>query len=121
MATMKITLDTLKRVYLFTTVFYYFGFLSFTSRILSGGGSSDLMSANASGNAAKQVIGILLLLSGVYLLLKVDKKLLFSMLIKSLWWWVLIAFFLASIYWSYEPGITFRRSIGENELSIFIR
>ncbi|AEE24249.1 exopolysaccharide production protein [Glaciecola sp. 4H-3-7+YE-5] len=108
---MKITIDTLKRAYLFTTVFYYFGFLSFTSRILSGGGSSDLMSANASGNAAKQVIGILLLLSGVYLLLKVDKKLLFSMLIKSLWWWVLIAFFLASIYWSYEPGITFRRSI----------
>ena len=33
------------------------------------------------------------------------------MLIKSLWWWVLIAFFLASIYWSYEPGITLRRSI----------
>mgnify|MGYP003664823665 CR=1 FL=1 len=108
---MKITLDTLKRAYLFTTVFYYFGFLSFTSRLLAGGRADDLMSANASGNAAKQVVGILLLLMGIYLLLKVDKKLLYSMLIKSLWWWVLIAFFLASIYWSYEPGITLRRSI----------
>ncbi|ABG39617.1 exopolysaccharide production protein [Paraglaciecola sp. T6c] len=108
---MKITLDTLKRAYLFTTVFYYFGFLSFTSRLLAGGRADDLMSANASGNAAKQIVGILLLLTGIYLLLKVDKKLLFSMLIKSLWWWVLIAFFLASIYWSYEPGITLRRSI----------
>ena len=107
---MKITLDTLKRAYLFTTVFYYLGFLSFTSRLLSGR-ADDLMSANASGNAAKQVVGILLLLTGIYLLLKVDKKLLFSMLIKSLWWWVLIGFFLASMYWSYEPGITLRRSI----------
>tara|TARA_R110001599_G_scaffold122530_1_gene294558 strand:- start:11152 stop:12417 length:1266 start_codon:yes stop_codon:yes gene_type:complete len=108
---MKITLDTLKRAYLFTTVFYYFGFLSFTSRLLAGGRADDLMSANASGNAAKQVVGILLLLMGIYLLLRVDKKLLYSMLIKSLLWWVLIAFFLASIYWSYEPGITLRRSI----------
>ena len=107
---MKITLDTLKRAYLFTTVFYYFGFLSFASRLLSGR-ADDLMSANASGNAAKQIIGILLLLTGIYLLLKVDKKLLFAMLIKSLWWWVLIAFFLASVYWSYEPAITLRRSI----------
>lgn len=107
---MKITLDTLKRAYLFTTVFYYLGFLGFTSRFLKGGGD-DRMSAYASGNVGKQLIGVLLLLVGVYLLLKVDKKLLFSMLIKSLWWWVLIAFFLASIYWSYEPGITLRRSI----------
>tara|TARA_R110001583_G_scaffold116529_1_gene267302 strand:+ start:307 stop:1554 length:1248 start_codon:yes stop_codon:yes gene_type:complete len=108
---LKITLDTLKRAYLFTTVFYYLGFLSFTSRFLQGGRADDLMSANASGNAAKQIIGILLLVTGIYLLLKVDKKLLFNMLIKSLWWWVLIGFFLASMYWSYEPSITLRRSI----------
>lgn len=108
---MKITLDTLKRIYLFTTVFYYFGFLSFTSRLLKGGRAEDLMSYNASGNAGKQIIGILLLLAGVYLLLKADKKLLFSVLRKSLWWWVLIGFFLASIAWSYEPSITLRRSI----------
>ncbi|MDO6838795.1 O-antigen ligase family protein [Paraglaciecola chathamensis] len=108
---MKITLDTLKRAYLFITVFYYFGFLSFVSRLLKGGKAEDIMSANASGNAAKQIIGILLLLTGVYLLLKADKKLLFSVLLKSLWWWVLIAFFLGSIFWSYEPSITLRRCV----------
>lgn len=108
---MKITLDTLKRAYLFTTVFYYFGFLSFTSRLLKGGRPEDLMSANASGNAAKQIIGILLLVSGIYLLLKLEKKLLFNMLIRSFWWWALIGFFLASTYWSYEPSITLRRTI----------
>ncbi|MGY8898401.1 MAG: O-antigen ligase family protein [Paraglaciecola sp.] len=107
---MKITIDTLKRAYLFTTVFYYLGFLGFTSRLLKGG-ADDRMSSYASGNMGKQLIGILLLLLGVYLLLKVDKKLLFSMLIKSFWWWALIVFFLASIYWSYEPGITLRRSV----------
>tara|TARA_R110001583_G_scaffold195466_1_gene373983 strand:- start:9044 stop:10303 length:1260 start_codon:yes stop_codon:yes gene_type:complete len=108
---MKVTIDTLKRAYLFTTIFYYMGFMNFASRMLAGGRADDLMSSNASGNAAKQIIGILLLVTGIYLLLKLEKKLLFNMLIKSFWWWVLIGFFLASTYWSYEPSITLRRTI----------
>ncbi|MDP5030051.1 O-antigen ligase, partial [Paraglaciecola sp.] len=108
---MKVSIEQLKRVYLFTAVFYYFGFMNFVSRFVSGGKAEDLMSANAAGSLAKQLVGVLLLGLSIFLLLKVNKKLLYSMLKASYWWAIIIGFFALSIYWSYEPSISFRRLI----------
>ena len=115
---MTISFETLKRFYLFTAVFYYFGFMNFLDRMLKGGKADDLMNANAAGTASKQIIGVLLLLLGVVILLKLNKHMLFSMLRASYWWVVLIGFFLASVIWSYEPGISLRRLIAFSTLVV---
>lgn len=115
---MTLTTDAIRRFYLFLTVFYYFGFLSFTDRLLRGGKPEDLLSANASGNILKQLLGVALLFMSLYLLLKVDKKLLIKSILANYWWIILLGFFFASVGWSHEPGVSFRRMIAFTTLVI---
>ena len=82
---MIVNLDSLKRMYLFLAVFYYCGFVNFLSRILSGGRGSDLMAENASGSLYKQIIGILLLLVGTYLISKKNHKILLFSFTFEIW------------------------------------
>lgn len=108
---MSISVETLKRIFLFLSLFYYAGFLAFFSRLLLGGKGDDLMGASASGNMPKQILGILLLLFGIVLLLRENKQFLFQTLRASYAWALLIGYFIVSIYWSYEPSISMRKLV----------
>ncbi len=108
---MKISLSTIKQVYLFLAVFYYCEFLNFFSRIVSGGRSSDLMAENASGSLYKQVVGVILLLMGTYIVSRTNPKVVIKYL-KSCWpLLLLITYFAVSVYWSPEKSISVRRVI----------
>lgn len=108
---MKFTLEQQFRAYLGLAVFYYCGLLFFVDRLLKGGRGEDLMAENASGNLARQLLGLLLLAWGLGLLCWQRKSLLRNTLFSNVWWILLISFLAVSIAWSYEPAITLRRLI----------
>ncbi len=108
---MQISRQDLKRLLLFLSVFYYAGFLGFFSRIFAGGTSDNLMAASAAGNAAKQVLGLVLLCLSIGLLIRENKQVLFSALRANVVWLALVGYFFCSIYWSYDPSISLRRII----------
>lgn len=108
---MNIKFSTIKQIYLFLAVFYYCGFLNFFSRLAAGGRGSDLMAENASGSLYKQIIGLILLLLGTYIISKNNHKVVIKYF-RSCWpLLLLITYFAVSIYWSPEKNISIRRII----------
>lgn len=104
-----------KNIFLFFSFFYYIGFLSFVTGIFVGKGD-DAFAANASGSIANQLLGIALLIMSFILLFKI-KIVSGSYFIKSFFLWgILIAWFVASISWSYAPAISFRRVVAFSTL-----
>lgn len=109
---MQLPLNSVKRAYLALALFYYMGFLNFFIRLIGGDArKGDAFSANASGSLSKQLLGVTLLGVGIYLLMRIDRRVLLQTLRENLWWLLLLAFFAASVYWSYTPAVTFRRVI----------
>jgi len=115
---MKIKINTLVKNYVFLAIFYYAGFLNFLTRLMSEPDNNDAFSANAIGSVPRQTIGLLLLVLGIFILSRLNRHVLWESIKKNCWWFILVSYFLISIQWSYEPGITLRRTIAFSTLLV---
>lgn len=112
---MKMATVQFKKIFLFFSFFYYVGFLSFITGIY-GGKVDDAFTVYAGGSIANQLWGIGLLIMSVTLICKL-KIVTASYFVKSFFLWgLLIAWFVASISWSYAPAISFRRVVAFSSL-----
>lgn len=111
--------SVLKSTFLVLTFFYYLGFLSFVTGIFSTPGE-DTYSAHASGSIANQIIGLVILALSLIILFKA-RVTTFSLCKKHfLLWGILIFWFTLSIYWSYAPSVTFRRTVAFSTMVLAI-
>ena len=116
---MIIRINTFTKIYLFLTIFYYAGFLNFITKVVSGSTDTDVsFNIHASGSMPRQILGLVLLFSGIYIISKVDKTIVWKSVKNNYYWIILVGYFLMSMYWSYEPDITFRRTIAFSTLLV---
>ncbi|EPJ56253.1 MAG: hypothetical protein OFPI_00430 [Osedax symbiont Rs2] len=116
---MIIRINLLKKIYLFISIFYYTGFLNFFTKLATGPTNTEgSINMHASGSMTRQILGVVLLISGIYILLKVDKIIVWKSVRNNYNWVLLIGYFLISMQWSYEPDITFRRTIAFSTLLV---
>ena len=111
--------SVLKSTFLVLTFFYYLGFLSFITGIFDNGGE-DAFSSNASGSLANQILGLAILGLSLLLLIKVKITSLRNFQKHFILWGLLISWFILSIYWSYAPSVTFRRTVAFSTMVLAI-
>ncbi|WP_416307638.1 O-antigen ligase family protein [Neptunicella sp. SCSIO 80796] len=115
---MQITLERVKRLYLLLAMLYYLGFINFINQVVTAGKHGNAFATNAEGSAIKQIVGVLLLGAGLWLLSRQSPRRLMEGLKRNGFWIILVLYFLASVYWSYVPAISFRRVVAFSTLLI---
>ena len=116
---MIIKINTITKLYLYSTIFYYAGFMNFFTRVAKGTTNNyDTFDVHAAGSMPRQIFGVILLFLGLFILTKVDRRVLLVTFKKNYWWVLLVCYFIISMQWSYEPSITFRRTIAFSTLLV---
>lgn len=115
---MQLSIERVKRLYLLIAMLYYLGFINFINQLVTGGKQGHAFAYNAAGSSIKQAVGILLLLTGLYLLSRQSPQRLMLGLKRNWVWLLLVVYFLLSVYWSYAPAISFRRVIAFSTLLV---
>ena len=110
MPDVAVSVDTIKRFYLFLAVFYYCGYMGFFTRFVAGKAEGSIEST-ADGNIIKQALGVAILLIGALLLLYTNREKALFFIKKNMLWLALIAFFIVSISWSDVEAVSIRRLI----------
>ncbi len=95
------------------------GFLSFFTNIF-GESSNDAFTAYATGSVANQVVGSILLCMSLFMLFQLRIVNLANFFRSFYLWGILIAWFMSSIIWSYEPAVSFRRVIAFTTLVLVV-
>lgn len=115
---MSISLEQLSRLLLFVAITFYIGVFGFVSRLLSGGVSYGDFEAAASGNKINQLTILFLLLLSCFILFN-NKQITMRHILHLSWGWIiLLGFFVISIIWSVEPGVSVRRIIALSSLVV---
>lgn len=115
---MQISISRIKRLYLLLALLYYLGFINFINQLITGGKQGNAFAYNADGSTLKQVAGILLLAISLCLLSRLSPRLLLDGLKRNFFWVLLVGYFFASVYWSHESAISFRRVVAFTTLLI---
>ncbi|MGO4891718.1 O-antigen ligase family protein [Flavobacterium sp. W21_SRS_FM6] len=111
-------MSSVHKFILFLSVAYYVGFVSFFERIIKGGRSGGDFESAASGNLINQLVGVLLLGLCLFILYRQLSNFIKQSLLESWPLLVLLSLFACSIFWSYEPSVSFRRLIAFTTLII---
>ena len=113
--------------FLYLGIFYYLGIADFLSRIISGNtrnvrklaDGGDALQSNAGGNLIAQGIGGLLLLMAVYYIVKFQPDILKQARRHYKLISLVLLLVLASVLWSVEHGISFRRVVALITIFLF--
>ncbi|ABC31384.1 exopolysaccharide production protein [Hahella chejuensis KCTC 2396] len=113
---MTITRNQLRDFFLGLVMFYYSGFMSFLTGLVSGGGRSghggaEMIAESASGNMVRQLVGLSILAIGGYFVLHLRDRSLGTFVSRHIYWLILLGYIVLSILWSVEPGVSVRRII----------
>ncbi|GLR72880.1 O-antigen ligase family protein [Agaribacter marinus] len=115
---MKLDINQIYKLFLLISMSFYIGLIDFVNRLFTGGVSYGDMEGASSGNIVNQLLG-LSLLGFIFVFLRFSSVFSISAALKSgKIWWLLIAFFAASIVWSYEPTVSIRRIIAFSTLIV---
>lgn len=91
--------------------------MGFFTRLFTGKSEGSIEST-ASGNIVKQILGIEILLIGLFLLLLVKSEVMRKMLLNNKIWLALFTFSVISIAWSDVQAVSFRRLIAFTTLLV---
>ncbi|MBC3767646.1 O-antigen ligase family protein [Neptunicella marina] len=108
---MQISIERIKRLYLLLALLYYLGFVNFINQLISSNHQGDEFAQNVAGSGLKQVVGIVLLAMGLYLIARLPIKQIWQGIKHNALWILLVAYFALSVSWSPVPAISFRRVI----------
>jgi exopolysaccharide production protein ExoQ len=111
---MVVRVQTLRMWFAAMVLFYYSGFMSFFSALLSGRGEvahGEVVDAATSGNVLRQLLGLGILGLGSFFLLRLQDRSLASFAYKHIFWLLLLGFVMASVAWSVAPDVSVRRML----------
>lgn len=112
---LKVGINQVCYLFLWLSLGYYLGFVSFVGNLLTGGYEGGFESA-VSGNILNQLVGLSLLILMLFFF-SYSKRIKISHFLRTqLPWFLLLVFFMASIAWSDVSFISFRRFIAFSTL-----
>ena len=112
---LKVGINQVCYLFLWLSLGYYLGFVSFLGNLLTGGYEGGFESA-VSGNILNQLVGLSLLVLMLFFF-SYSKHIKISHFLRTqLPWFLLLVFFMASIAWSDVSFISFRRFIAFSTL-----
>ena len=116
---MLVTRSQYLKVFLYIGIFYYLGIVDFFNRIITGNtrnvrvlnDGSDALLNNAGGNLIAQGVGGLILLMSVYYVMKFQPSIIYGFFRRYASISFVLVLVIASIFWSVEVAISFRRVV----------